>query len=65
LDESDARRVASSLGIEITGAIGVPIGARLEGRIGSLRAELDKIRRQAGFWIEDDLYHKVIEAAGE
>jgi predicted nucleic acid-binding protein len=65
LDESDARRVASSFGIEKTGAIGVLIRARLEGRIDSLRAELDKIRTQAGFWIEDGLYQKVVEAAGE
>ena len=56
LDESDARRVASSFGIEKTGAIGVLIRANLEGKIDSLRAELDKIRTQAGFWIEDDLY---------
>jgi predicted nucleic acid-binding protein len=65
LDESDARRIASSFRVEKTGAIGVLIRAKLEGRIPSLRAELDKLRTEAGFWIEDDLYHAVIEAAGE
>jgi hypothetical protein len=33
--------------------------------VSSLRAELDKIRTAAGFWIDDDLYRKVLEAAGE
>jgi predicted nucleic acid-binding protein len=65
LDESEARRIASSFGVEKTGAIGVLMRAKQEGRIESLRPELDKIRTAAGFWIEDDLYHKVLEAAGE
>jgi len=65
LDESDARRIASSFGIEKTGAIGVLIRAKLEGRIQSLRFELDRIRTESGFWIEDHLYHAVLEAAGE
>jgi predicted nucleic acid-binding protein len=65
LDESEARRIASSFGIEKTGAIGVLIRAKLEGRIESLRPELDKIRTEAGFWIEDDLYQEVLRAAGE
>jgi uncharacterized protein len=65
LDESDGRRVASSLGVERTGAIGLLLRAKGEGRISSLRAELDKIRSAAGFWIDDDLYRKVLEAAGE
>jgi predicted nucleic acid-binding protein len=65
LDESEARRIASSFGIEKTGAIGVLIRAKLEGRIQSLRSELDKIRTEAGFWIEEELYQKALEAAGE
>jgi uncharacterized protein len=65
LDESDARRIASSFGVEKTGAIGVLIRAKLERRIESLRPELDKLRAEAGFWIEDDLYRAVLEAAGE
>jgi len=65
LDESDARRIASSFEIEKTGAIGVLIRAKAEGRIDSLRSELDKIRTEGGFWIEDELYQKVLQAAGE
>jgi predicted nucleic acid-binding protein len=65
LDESDGRRIATSLGVEKTGAIGVLLRAKIEGRIPNLRVELDKIRTAAGFWIEDDLYRQVLEAAGE
>jgi predicted nucleic acid-binding protein len=65
LDESDGRRIASSLGVERTGVIGVLLRAKHEGRIPSLRSELDKIRIDAGFWIDDDLYQEVLEAAGE
>ena len=65
LDESDARRLATSFGIEKTGAIGVLIRAKLEGRIESLRPELDRLRTEAGFWIGEDLYQRVLQAAGE
>ena len=65
LDESEARRVASTFGIEKTGAIGVLLRAKLERRIESVRTDLDKLRTEAGFWIDETLFRKVIEAAGE
>jgi uncharacterized protein len=65
VDESEARRVASDFGIEKTGAIGVLIRAKREGRIGSLRIELDRIRTEAGFWIEESLYRRALQAVGE
>jgi hypothetical protein len=65
LDESDARRVATDFGLEKTGAIGVLIRAKLEGRVDSLRLELDRIRSEAGFWIEESLYVRVLQAVGE
>jgi uncharacterized protein len=65
LDEAEARRVASKFGIERTGAIGVLLRAKLEGRIESVRSDLDKLRTEAGFWIEETLYRRVIETAGE
>jgi len=65
LDESNARRIATSLGVEKTGAIGVLMRAKLEAGSSPLRPELDKLRAEAGFWIEDDLYRAVLEAARE
>jgi predicted nucleic acid-binding protein len=65
LDETEARRVASLYGLSKTGAIGALIRARLEGKLETLRPELDKLRTEAGFWIEEKLYHQALSAVGE
>jgi len=65
LDETDARRVADIYGLHKTGVIGVLIRAKREGRISSLKDELDRLRENAGFWIDDRLYEQVLKEAGE
>lgn len=65
LDEPDARNPASRYGLKKTGAIGVLMRARREGKVASLRAELDRLRNQSGFWIEDRLYQQALDAVGE
>ena len=65
LDESEARRVANLYGLQITGIIGVLMRAKSEGRIMSLQNELDKLRNEAGFWIDDKLYNRVLQYAEE
>lgn len=65
LDESEARRIAGVFGLEKTGAIGVLIKAKVEGKIPSLKPELDKLREVSGFWIDDRLYQRALDAVGE
>lgn len=65
LDEAEARRIAGIFGLTKTGVIGILIRARTEGRIPSLRSELDELRSRAGFWIEASLYRKALLAVGE
>jgi len=65
LDETEARRVASLYSLNKTGAIGVLIRARREGKLETLRPELDKLRIEAGFWIEEKLYRQALTAVGE
>ncbi|HEY6320783.1 MAG TPA: DUF3368 domain-containing protein [Thermoanaerobaculia bacterium] len=65
LDEAEARRIATTFGIEKTGAIGILLRAKLEGRIEALRPDLDRLRTEAGFWIADPLYRTILAAAGE
>lgn len=65
LDESEARKVADLYGLAKTGIIGLLIRARQEGKVQSLRVELDKLRHQAGFWIEAGLYHQALQVVGE
>jgi len=36
-----------------------------EGKIVSLREELDKLRNEAGFWIDDELYRRASTATEE
>lgn len=65
LDETDARQIAERYGLLKTGIVGVLIRAKGEGKIMSLRVELDKLRTQGGFWIADQLYEQALRAVGE
>ncbi len=65
LDESDARQIAAVYSLRKTGAIGVLVRAKREGKIESLRVELDRLRGQGGFWIEDGLYRQALQSVGE
>jgi predicted nucleic acid-binding protein len=65
LDESDARRMADVYQLRKTGIIGLLMRAKHEGKLGSLRDELDRLRQEAGFWINDSLYQEVLQAMGE
>lgn len=65
LDESEGRRIAGVFDLKKTGAIGILIRARLEGKVPDLRSELDRLRNEGGFWIEENLYRKALESVGE
>ena len=65
LDESDARRVADVFGLCKTGVVGLLMRAKLQGRLTSLRRELDRLREDTGFWIGDGLYRQALLAVGE
>ncbi|MBI5471595.1 MAG: DUF3368 domain-containing protein [Ignavibacteriae bacterium] len=65
LDETDARQVAERYDLSKTGTIGVLMRAKHEGKIISLREELDKLRIVGGFWIEGKLIEQALRAVGE
>jgi predicted nucleic acid-binding protein len=65
LDEADARRAAEIYGLRKTGVIGILMRAKLQGKIGSLKKELDRLREEAGFWIDEQLYQRALESVGE
>lgn len=58
LDEKDGRRVARRHNLTITGVIGILLRGANDGEI-ELRTELDALR-EAGFWISETLYTKVL-----
>ncbi|WP_225419996.1 DUF3368 domain-containing protein [Methanohalophilus profundi] len=51
--------------MRITGIIGILMRAKSEGRIMSLQDELDKLRNETGFWIDDKLYNRVLQYTEE
>lgn len=65
LDESDARRIAELYGLSKTGIIGLLIRAKQEGHVDSLKAELDRLMHQGGFWVEERLYNRALNTVGE
>lgn len=58
LDEKDGRQVARRHGLDVTGVIGVLLRAAATENL-KLKRELDALR-DAGFWISDGLYSKIL-----
>jgi hypothetical protein len=61
LDETEARRVAGLYSLPVTGIIGLLIQAKRERQVSSLAEEMDRLRQQGNFWIQDALYWRVLE----
>ncbi|MCK4458748.1 MAG: DUF3368 domain-containing protein [Methanosarcinales archaeon] len=64
LDDYEARELARTYGLKITGTIGLLIKAKYEGDISSIDEMLKKLRR-TGFWLSEDLYTKILRDEGE
>jgi predicted nucleic acid-binding protein len=60
LDESPAREVAKKLGINFTGTVGCLIMAKRSGIIESIKPVLNRIMKDAKFWIAQDLYRTIL-----
>jgi hypothetical protein len=65
LDEREGRRIAKSLGLDVTGALGVLLRGKREGRLPSLQKAMDKLQGRAGFRIGAELYTALLEESGE
>jgi len=65
MDEHDGRKKAKTLRLEPTGVLGVLLKAKGEGRVGSVKAQMARLRQDAGFFIADDLFETVLAEAGE
>jgi uncharacterized protein len=65
MDEKEGRQCAASLGIRTIGVLGVLIAAKQSGSILSLRVEIDKLRRDAGFFVDRPLELRVLAMVGE
>lgn len=60
LDETEARRVASTYGLRITGILGLLIRAGRNNEISSIKDEMDKLMSTGNFWINKKLYNIIL-----
>jgi len=65
IDERLGRRAAETLGLSITGLMGVLIEAKKKGLIDRVKPALDELISKARFWMTRELYNHVLTAAGE
>ena len=65
LDERRGRTVASRLGLKSVGILSCLIEAKQMGLIPSIKPILDNLIVNAGFWVTENLYMRVLQTAGE
>ena len=64
LDDLKARRIAQTLGLQVTGTLGILLQAKQTGLLPSVRAAISTLEKQ-GMWIAPALYAKAVQLAGE
>jgi len=65
IDEKEGRQRAALLGLRTIGVIGVLIVAKRGGRVQALAAEIGRLRREAGFFVDGRLEAQALAMAGE
>jgi predicted nucleic acid-binding protein len=65
IDENQGRRVAARLNLKFTGILGILIEAKSQGLISLVKPLLDSLINQAGFWIAESVYNRVLQIADE
>lgn len=64
LDDEPARRLALSLGLQVTGTLGIILAAKRRGLLPNLKSEMDSLLA-TGFFIGPELYKELLELASE
>ncbi|MBI4685939.1 MAG: DUF3368 domain-containing protein [Nitrospirae bacterium] len=65
IDERRGRNIASRFGQKFNGIMGMLIEAKHKGIITSVKPIIDDLKVNAGFWIGNALYHRVLQEAAE
>lgn len=65
IDERLGRIVAARLNLRYTGILGILIEAKSQQLIPEVKPKLDALINQAGFWVAEPLYNRVLRLAGE
>jgi len=64
-DDGLGRSLAVSLGLQVTGTVGVLIQAKRQGHLSSIRPLMDQLRLGTNFRMSEPLYRKAMDVAGE
>jgi predicted nucleic acid-binding protein len=65
LDEQEAREAARSLGLRRVGVLGLLIDAKAGSHVPAVAPLIDRLRREANFFVSDKLLRKALRLAGE
>jgi predicted nucleic acid-binding protein len=65
IDEVAGREVATRLGVRTVGILGMLVDARNQKLISDVKSLLDRLEREAGFWISLNLRRHVLQLTGE
>lgn len=65
IDEADGRTTAKALGLHPIGILGILLRAKHDGKIGSVKHEMQKLRHGAGFFIAESLFQRILVEARE
>lgn len=65
IDEREGRSIAKSMGLNPVGVLGILIRAKDEGEVKSLKEVLEKLQREAGFYLTDKLLKEILSDVGE
>ncbi|MBI4464634.1 MAG: DUF3368 domain-containing protein [Acidobacteria bacterium] len=65
IDEKEGRVVARQAGLRVRGVLGVLLRAKANGKIPSIKAEIEALRNRAGFFIAPHLEVEILRSAGE
>ncbi len=65
MDERRGYMKAQQLNVECHGILGMLIKAKYQGLITTVKPILDDLIAVAGFWVNDVLYHRILQTVGE
>ncbi len=65
MDEREGRHAVSRLGLVPLGVLGILLRAKEKGLLPDVRPAVDALRRQAGFFVADQLYRDFLARADE
>ncbi|MCC5621792.1 DUF3368 domain-containing protein [Nostoc sp. CHAB 5715] len=65
IDERRGRMVAAKVNLSYTGILGILVEAKSQKLISAVKPLLDALINQAGFWVAEPLYKRVLQLVDE